>query len=417
MLTVDQWLKHISQIHEKTMDLGLARIKAVAETLGLLPINVPVITVTGTNGKGSTVAALEQIYLAAGYSVGVFTSPHLWRINEEIRRNGVDVDDSALIAAFDEIEQARAEISLTVFEFATLAALILFRAAQLDVVILEVGLGGKTDAVNIVDADMAIITSIGIEHQAWLGDTRAEIAIEKAGIFRKNRPAICGDSSPPLELIEYSRQLPCPFYQINHEFNYQTRGAVWDWQGAFTKLSDLPIPSIELSNAASALMAVDLIQSRLPVTAQAVKTGLAHVALPGRYQIIEKPVLQIFDVCHNPHAALKLADKLRENQAQFRHTHAVFSMLKDKDIAETAACLNEIVTGWHIAPLATERGAALAQLQTALTQAGVTRQAYYYSTINDAHAQALNAAGARDRVVIFGSFHTVAATLKPIVRS
>jgi dihydrofolate synthase/folylpolyglutamate synthase len=361
------------------------------------------------------VTSLERIYLAQGYRVGAFTSPQLWQINEEIRINGQNVSDTALVNAFSLIEATRAEVSLTLFEYTTLAALLLFQQAQVDVMVLEVGLGGRLDAVNIVDSDVAIVTSIGIDHQAYLGDSREKIALEKAGIMRQGRLAICGDCDPPYTLIEYAKTLEASLKLIQRDFDIIKQQDSWTWQGGETK-RDLSLPDIELSNAACALAAIEALQKRLPVSDKAIKQGLKNLRLPGRYQVVDQPVMQIFDVAHNPQAAALLANRLRQTQRQYTKTNAVFSMLSGKDVQATIGLLKDLIDTWHIAELDTPRRASIAWLREAFVHQGI-ENVKVYDNIALAHQAALDQANADERLVVFGSFYTVAATLNPKVCS
>lgn len=401
--TLSSWLDWIGSVHNKEIDLGLDRIHHVADRLGLLTPTCKVIIVGGTNGKGSVVAGLEAIYLAAGYRVGAFTSPYLFVHNEEVRLNGTQADDDSFCRAFEMIESARADVSLTPFEYHTLAALIIFAEAKLDVMILEVGLGGRLDAVNVMNADASIVTSIGIDHVDWLGDTREKIAVEKAGIFRKGKPAICGDDLPPATLIESARAIGANFYQQGKDFQFEEFPDHWSWQ----QLKNLPRNHLLTQNMSTVLMAVTLLQPLLPVSEDAIRQGLKNATLPGRIQIVTGPVTEIYDVSHNPHAAAVLAKRLHTMPCAGK-TFAVFSMLNDKDIAGTIAAMRNVMDEWFIAPLTGKRAATLEKLQASFTDETVNCA----DTIKDAYQAACQRARPGDRIIIFGSFYTVAAVMK-----
>jgi dihydrofolate synthase/folylpolyglutamate synthase len=402
-----EWLEWIGSVHKTDIDLGLERISEVAARLNLLTPACRVITVGGTNGKGSVVAGLEAIYLAAGYRVGAFTSPYLFQHNEEVRLNGVMADDTSFCLAFEEIESARAHVSLTPFEWHTLAALLIFAEAKLDIMILEVGLGGRLDAVNIIDADVAVVASIGIDHTAWLGDTRELIAIEKAGIFRHGRPAVCGDVHPPTTLPDAADKIGARFYQQGKDFHYTEAADSWAWQAGNTAYDHLPRTSLLTQNMSTVLMAVTLMQPRLPVQEEAIRRALQTVTLPGRIQIVTGPVIEIFDVSHNPAAAEVLAHRLHTMRCAGK-TVAVFSMLDDKDIAGTIAAMRGVIDEWYVAPLTCKRAATIEKLRRLCE--GVTLCSFYES-ITAAYQAAHQHTEPGDRIVIFGSFYTVAAVL------
>ena len=401
------WLLYIQTLHVKEMDLSLERVALVAQRLNLSTTqSCPVITVAGTNGKGSCVAGLEAIYLAAGYRVGAFTSPYLYRHNEQVRIQGKEAEDDLFCRAFEKVEMARGEIGLTIFEFNTLATFIMFKEAKLDVWILEVGLGGRWDAVNVMDADVAIVASIGIDHTDWLGHTREEIAFEKAGIFRSKAPAVCGDLDPPHTLIDVAKKIAAPLFCQNKQFGFEKKQSSWDWWSEKNDLTDLPLSTLALQNMATVLMAVELLQQKLPVTRPAIVKALAKVTLPGRIQVIPGDVEQIFDVSHNPAAAEFLSTWLREHAISGK-TRAVFSMLADKDIVATLDVIKKYFAEWYIAALPVKRGAALEVLTQSFKKAEI-HQVKTFSTIKDAYHAALKNSISGDRVVVFGSFHTVA---------
>jgi dihydrofolate synthase/folylpolyglutamate synthase len=333
-LTLPEWLAHLESMHPKAIDMGLERVKQVKDGLGI-HFDCPVIIVGGTNGKGSTCAMLESILLQAGYRVGLYTSPHLIDFNERARINGEAVSDEALIENFEIVEAQRGTTSLTYFEFTTLAILKLFAKANLDAVILEVGLGGRLDAVNIIDADVAIVTSVDIDHQEYLGNTREQIGYEKAGIFRHGKAAICSDPLPPKSLVEHAETIGADLWLLGRDFNYAGDKQQWGYGGRNQRRNSLGYPSLrganQLLNASAALAALEVLRHRLPVGAQEVRNGLVMVELPGRFQVLPGRPSVILDVAHNPHAAATLAQNL-DNMAFHPYTYAVFGTMHDKDI-------------------------------------------------------------------------------------
>jgi dihydrofolate synthase / folylpolyglutamate synthase len=417
--TLAQWLAFIETLHPKSIALGLDRIAAVAARMAMR-VACPVITVAGTNGKGSTCAIAESIYRCAGYRTGLYASPHLLRFNERVRIAGKEAEDAALADAFAVVEAARdigdgAPTPLTYFEYTTLAALHLFAAARLDVLILEVGLGGRLDAVNLVDADVAVVTTIGIDHVDWLGTTREAIGREKAGIFRKGRTAICGDADPPHSLVDAAHAAGATLWRIGVDYRYAAQRMQWRYEGPGGARYGLPLPALrgayQLANAATALAALDALRVRLPVAAGAVRDGLVQVELPGRFQVLPGRPAVVLDVAHNPQAAGALSETL-STMGFFSRTLAVFGMLGDKDIDTVARILAPRVDCWYIAPLPGPRGASAARLATALAHAGVDAAAIRaFDDIAQAFDAARNAAGETDRIAAFGSFLTVAAAL------
>lgn len=367
--------------------LGLDRVKIVAERLQLLTPSCPVIIVGGTNGKGSTVAGLDAIYRAAGYQVGTFTSPILFRHNEYVHIDGQEVSDEIFCRAYEKIAESKGDVLLTPFEFHTLAALWVFSQKSLDVIILEVGLGGRLDAVNIIDADVSIVTSIDIDHADWLGDTREKIAFEKAGIFRANKPALCGDEKPPATLIEYAKKIGAELFLVGNDE-----------------------ADAAMRNKACVRKAVCLLQQKLPVTQSVIDETLQNLKVTGRVQILPGEVTKIFDVSHNPASVAYLAKRLDEMPCSGK-TVAVFSMLADKDIVESVKKIVSQIDEWYIAPLNVKRGATGEQLLDALKVAGAEK-IFPLNTIEDAYSTAEKKLKSGDRVVIFGSFHTVAELLK-----
>ena len=415
MKTLDDWLAHCEQLHPKTIDMGLDRVRAVAERMGLR-FDCPVFTVAGTNGKGSTCAMLEAILTQAGFRTGLFTSPHLVRFEERCRIRGQNVDASDLVAAFARVESARAEISLTYFEFTTLAILDTLARAGLDAVILEVGLGGRLDAVNIIDTDCAIITSIDIDHAELLGDTREKIGFEKAGILRTGRPAIVSDPVPPQSVIDRATEIGADLWLLGRDFNYSGDKQQWAWAGRGRRYAGLAYPALrganQLINASGVLAALTAMRQQLPVTAQAVRNGLALVDLPGRFQVVPGQPALVLDVAHNPHSVAALALNL-DAMGFYPTTHAVFGAMADKDLAPMLHRMDPLVDRWYFADLPTPRAASGAALQAAWQ--AVTKRTDAVSAVFSTPLDALHAAAAKaqaaDRIVVFGSFYTVGGVL------
>ena len=415
MKTLDDWLAHCEQLHPKTIDMGLDRVRAVAERMGLR-FDCPVFTVAGTNGKGSTCAMLEAILTQAGFRTGLFTSPHLVRFEERCRIRGQNVDASDLVAAFARVESARAEISLTYFEFTTLAILDTLARAGLDAVILEVGLGGRLDAVNIIDTDCAIITSIDIDHAELLGDTREKIGFEKAGILRTGRPAIVSDPVPPQSVIDRATEIGADLWLLGRDFNYSGDKQQWAWAGRGRRYAGLAYPALrganQLINASGVLAALTAMRQQLPVTAQAVRNGLALVDLPGRFQVVPGQPALVLDVAHNPHSVAALALNL-DAMGFYPTTHAVFGAMADKDLAPMLHRMDPLVDRWYFTDLPTPRAASGAALQAAwqaLTQRKDASSAVFSQPLDALHAAAAKAQAA-DRIVVFGSFYTVGGVL------
>jgi dihydrofolate synthase/folylpolyglutamate synthase len=413
------WLDYLEQLHPKSIALGLDRVEQVRGRLALHP-EFPIITVGGTNGKGSTCAILERISLEMGYRVACYTSPHLLRYNERVRVNGEEATDSQLCAAFAVVEEAREGTPLTYFEFGTLAAMWLFVQAGVDVAILEVGLGGRLDAVNMFDPSCAIVTSVDLDHMDYLGSTRESIGQEKAGIYRKGIPALCGEPRPPVTVEAYAKRMGAKFRQIGVDFGYVLRGETWDFVSSGKGLQNLPLPalhgSFQLSNASCALEALHSLQ-QLPVTHEAVCAGLLHVALQGRFQVFDGAPNVILDVAHNPHAARGLAENLRIHPHRGR-TLAVFAMLGDKDIAGVISVLAGEVDTWFLAPIQHPRGADADTLSTCLRKVAPGVQVHCFADVTTAFHQAYLSAEENDRIAAFGSFYTVADVMRvlPMMR-
>ncbi|HEY4351810.1 MAG TPA: bifunctional tetrahydrofolate synthase/dihydrofolate synthase [Paraburkholderia sp.] len=423
--TLDAWLTHLETAHPVGIDMGLERISRVRDALPL-SFACPVITVGGTNGKGSTCAILESILLRAGYTVGCHMSPHLLSFNERARLNGENASDADLLPHFEAVEQARMSLaeppSLTYFEFTTLAIMHLFASRGLDAVVMEVGLGGRLDAVNILDADCAIITSIDIDHTEYLGDTRDQIAFEKAGIFRAGKPAICADPLPPQTLIDHARKIGADLWLSGTDFRYEAQAGSerqqWNYIGRTLRRSALAYPALrganQLINTSAALAGLEALRDRLPVSAQDIRLGLANVELAGRFQVLPGKPSIVLDVGHNPHAAAVLAQNLG-NMGYFPYTYAVFGSMRDKDIAGVLAHLKGEIDHWCLTDLPTPRGASVEQLEAALRDAGVAdgpdSSVTRFASPSEAFQDALNRASDNDRIVVFGSFFTVAGVM------
>jgi dihydrofolate synthase/folylpolyglutamate synthase len=412
--TLAAWLAYLETLHPKAIALGLDRVAAVQARLGAT-LACPVVTVTGTNGKGSTCALLEAVLRAAGYRTGLYASPHLLRYNERVRIGGEAQDDAALVAAFNAVEDARGDVALTYFEYGTLAALWLFARAALNVAILEVGLGGRLDAVNIIDADIAVVTSVDLDHMDYLGATREDIGREKAGIFRRGRPVVCADREPPDSLVAAARSLEVPFIQIGRDYDFVAGEGQWQYRGPGGRRHGLPHPALrgayQLANAATALTVIDLLRSTLPVSSGAIRDGLVGVELAGRFQVLPGRPAIVLDVAHNPHAARALADTLGA-MGYFKRTFAVFGMLADKDISGVAAAARSRIDRWFVTMLPGPRGASAAAVRGALVAADVDGASIQMcDDVASALAAARGAAGEADRIVVFGSFLTVAAAV------
>ncbi|AOJ95965.1 bifunctional tetrahydrofolate synthase/dihydrofolate synthase [Burkholderia multivorans] len=423
--TLDAWLSHLERAHPVGIDMGLTRIGQVKAALKL-EFACPVITVGGTNGKGSTCAFLETILVRAGYKVGCHTSPHLLEFNERARVNGEVVSDAELLPHFEAVEAARTSlpepVSLTYFEFTTLAILHLFASRGLDAVILEVGLGGRLDAVNIIDTDCAIVTSIDIDHTEYLGDTREKIAFEKAGIFRPGKPAICGDPAAPQTLVDHAAAIGADLWLVGRDFRYEAQPGAerqqWSYIGRDKRYPALAYPALrganQLINASAALAALEALRPQLPVSAQDIRLGLANVELPGRFQVLPGKPAIVLDVAHNPHAAAVLEQNLG-NMGFFPYTYAVFGAMHDKDIDGVLRHLKGEIDHWCVTDLPLPRAASAEQLEAALRNAGVQdgpdSSVTRYASAADAFSDALKRASENDRIVVFGSFHTVAGVM------
>jgi dihydrofolate synthase/folylpolyglutamate synthase len=410
---LEDWLAYIERQHPTAIDLGLERVRDVLGRLDL-PHRAPILTVGGTNGKGSTCAMLESILRCAGYRTGLYTSPHLVRYNERVRIDSREPVDAALCEAFEAVEAVRGGTSLTYFEYGTLAAAWLFAREPLDAWVMEVGLGGRLDAVNAFDADCAILTGVALDHMDWLGPTREDIGREKAGIFRSGRPAVVADLDPPASVLEAGRQAGAGLLCIGRDFGYAADKSQWLYWGPFGKRPGLAYPAlrgpVQLGNAAAAITALDALRSRLPVSMQDIRRGLGEVEVPGRFQVLPGRPSVILDVAHNPQAAAVLADNLF-NSGFAPETSAVFGALRDKDIAGVVRPLAARVTRWYLAALGGERGTTAAELAAILAAEGVTAPVFLHDSPSRAYDAAREEAGEGDKIVVFGSFLTVSEVM------
>lgn len=408
--TLEQWLDWQSGLHPSEIELGLERVASVWQRLCPAGLASHVITVAGTNGKGSSVAMLEAVYRQAGYRVGTYTSPHLVRYNERIRLDGVEVSDQTLCQAFEAVDQARGATALTYFEFGTLAALYLFSQEQLDLVLLEVGLGGRLDAVNIIDPDLALITTIDIDHAEWLGDTRDAIGREKAGIMRKDRPAVLADPAMPESVHEQARRIEAQVFAAGRDFSFTEQKADWLWSGAGGQRKLLPMPGItgagSLLNAAAVVMATECLHSKLALHEEDLAVGLNSARLAGRLQWLAGRPEILLDVAHNGQAVAGLRDSLRRRAAD-RRVLAICGLLNDKDAVAIGELLNESIDQWHLMDLPGSRGRSAQALATALQSAGVDRPIHAWPDFSTAYENARGAAEEEDLILIFGSFVVV----------
>lgn len=414
--SLGEWLAYLEQLHPSAIDMGLERSQQVLARLELGWLAPRVVTVTGTNGKGSTCAFVAALLRAQGLKVGVYSSPHLLRYNERVVIDGVEVSDEHLCEAFAAVEAARGEISLTYFEMGTLAAFWLFKRFALDAVVLEVGLGGRLDAVNLVDADLSLVTSIGVDHVDYLGDTRESVAYEKAGIFRPGKPALCGDIDPPQPLLDKAAELGCPLFLRGNDFDLASTGAHWHWRGrmldgSVVELRDLPLLDLPMENAALALQAFLL--TGLSWDEGKVRQALLETRITGRLDrrvlvFNGKRVELLLDVGHNPHAAEYLGRRLQARPCKGRRL-AVFGLLADKDLAGVLAPLQGLVDDWAVAPLATPRSRPAVELADALTNLGATVKSY--ASVDAALQGQCAQAAADDQILLFGSFFCVGEAL------
>ena len=405
MRSLEEWLRYIERQHPAGIALGLDRVREVLSRLNL-NIEAPVFTVGGTNGKGSTCAMLESMLRAAGYRTGLYTSPHLVSYNERVRIEGLEAGDAELCESFAAVEAARGGVPLTYFEFGTLGALYLFSRKALEALVLEVGLGGRLDAVNVVDADCAVLTSVGIDHVEYLGPDRESIGAEKSGIFRPGRPAVVADPDPPPSVLRADARL----LLLGRDFGFERSERQWTYWGPSGRRGGLDYPAlrgtIQLRNAAAALCALDSLRERLPLAMQHVRRGLAEVSLPGRFQVIPGRPQVILDVAHNVEAARTLAENLAASPFA-PETFAVCGMLRDKDIAGVLREMAPRITQWHLASLPGPRGASAQLLESSLRENSPHAAAIQHDSVQSALAAALEAAGENDKIVVFGSFLTV----------
>ncbi|MCG8428184.1 MAG: bifunctional tetrahydrofolate synthase/dihydrofolate synthase [Chromatiales bacterium] len=409
--TLNEWLDWQLTLNPTEIRLGLDRVGAVWQELHPSPLSSRVITVGGTNGKGSSVAFLREILTAAGYRVGCYTSPHLYRYNERILIDGVEASDELICQAFEQIDQARQETPLTYFEFGTLAALWLFSEAQLDVILLEVGLGGRLDAVNIIDADAALITTVDLDHTDWLGDNREAIGYEKAGIMRPDRPTVFAGEQLPDSVVEHAEKVGSRLYVAERDFGFSVGEQGWNWWSETSNRRSLPLPTLrghfQLRNASGVLMLLDQMKDSLPVDQQSVRAGLLAAKVAGRFEVLGKEPVVLLDVAHNPEAARSLRGNLKDMFCA-GDTVAVFSMLADKDITRVVATMMEVIDRWHIFPLEGERAAAMDRLEQCLVEAGVAaKRINRFTDSATALTAAQEVAGSEGRVVAFGSFYLV----------
>jgi dihydrofolate synthase / folylpolyglutamate synthase len=409
----DQWLSWLESLNiVRNAYEAKLQVKEVAERLNLLSFPTAVITVAGTNGKGSCVALLESIYTAADYKVGAFTSPHLLHFNERIRIQRQPVETKKIQEAFEKIDQARGDVPLNYFQFSFLASLLIFKEANLDLAILEVGIGGQYDATNIIDSDLTIISSINLDHCEILGDTIDLIAADKAGVMRKSKPAICGISNPPKTFYAKAKEIGAQLYYVDKDFTYETTGMTWSWQSRNKALDNLPLPnSILLVNAPVVLMAIECLLEKFPVTDVNIKDGLRGILIVGRQQLVDiNGVKILLDVAHNPEAAKCLAQKLQSLQIS-GHKYAVFGVLKDKDIAGILKNFTKNIDSWFVAELNSPRSANVEQIEGELKKLSA-QQTQCYANSQLAFKEALQQAGSDDIITVFGSFLLVADILK-----
>ncbi|AGF49019.1 bifunctional tetrahydrofolate synthase/dihydrofolate synthase [Candidatus Kinetoplastidibacterium galati] len=408
--SLSDWLKYIESIHPISIDLNLDRVKIVASLINIKMDGV-VFTVGGTNGKGSTCGFLESFSLKAGYTVGLYTSPHIVSFNERFRINGINVSDNDIIDSLYFIDKVRGDISLTYFEFTTLAAIYLFSIKKLEVLIFEVGMGGRLDAVNVIDSDCSIVTSIGLDHVEWLGESRDSIGFEKAHIYRKNKPAICSDINPPMSLLDYANEIGADLLLVNSDFKYSINSNdTWSYRGKYSNFDELPYPKMlgkyQLLNASTALIAIESVSDRLNISYKNICEGILNSFLPCRFQIIKKNPTIILDVAHNAHAAISLAENLAGNNI-FSKTHAVIGMLKDKNISEVVKILDPYVDYWYCCSTLGPRGLSSDLLFDIIKDNLKSANVICCSSVVNAFNTSLKNSNQNDRILVFGSFLTV----------
>ena len=410
--SLNEWLIWQKNSHVRTIDLSLDRVQIVHSKMqiGYRPLTI---TVSGTNGKGSTVAFLDAILRQQGYRVGTYTSPHIVNYNERIRINGVQIDDQSICAAFERIDAVRETISLSFFEFGTLAALDIFSQNQVDVQLLEVGLGGRLDAVNVIDADVAIITNISIDHVHWLGKTRDQIGLEKAGIMRSGVAAVVGDPDPPDSLLKWAQSNAVPVKRLGHDYSFDCHLDSWSWHSENQNYQHLPIPGLrgphQYQNAASVLQGLELISKRLPVAEQSIRNGVEQVRLPGRFQFVEMKTAKseysvLIDVAHNPCSAALLAENIKRYYPQ-RRILGLFSVMADKDIVEIVRQMKDLVEKWYPVALEIERAASTEDIIAVLSGCGINNYCEQLNNFDEAWSVAsADANNVDDIILIFGSF-------------
>ena len=420
--TLGEWLAHCERLHSANIELGLDRVRKVVSRMGL-SLECVVITVAGTNGKGSTCAMLEAVYLQAGYRTAVYASPHLVHFEERCRLDGEIPPATRFIPHFERVEQARTAgeaISLTYFEFTTLAIMSLMGEASPDVAILEVGLGGRLDAVNIIDADCAVVTSIDLDHMEFLGNDREQIGYEKAGIFRAGRPAVVSDPMPPKSILAHAETLGVDLWLIGRDYNFSGDKQQWGWAGRGRRYSGLAYPALrganQILNASGVLAVLEAVRTQLPITAQAVRNGLSLVELPGRFQIVPGEPMLVLDVAHNPHSVAALAENL-DAMGFYPVTHAIFGAMADKDLDVMLGRIGPLIDRWYFTDLPTARAATaenLAKRWSELPGRSTTRNVAVatFADPRQALAAAVAAANPADRILVFGSFYTVGAVLE-----
>jgi len=411
-----EWLQRLERLHPREIELGLERVSRVWRRLRPAGLGGSrVVTIAGTNGKGSCAALLEGILVAAGYRIGCYTSPHLLRYNERIRVDGEEVSDQLICDAFQRIDACRGDVSLTYFEFGTLAALDIFAGCGANALILEVGLGGRLDAVNIVDPDVALITGVDLDHMDWLGPDRDSIALEKAGILRPGRPAVYGDVGAPTALLSRAAEVGAPLYRFGVDYRYRQQTRDWRWEAMGRTRFALPMPGLkgtcQLRNAAAVVMALELLSTELPVSQAAVRRGLQNLALPGRFQVFPGEVTLVLDVAHNPQAAAGLADNLAQLGCRGR-VHAVFAILADKDLEGVVAAVAKAIFSWHLAQLPGKRALPLDRLVERVGRVVPRAPLAGYESVPSALNRALRGAAKGDCILVFGSFLTVARALE-----
>ena len=413
--SIDKWLHWQESLHFTAIELGLERCRRVANNMGLLNPSYNVISVAGTNGKGSSIIMLDRILRNAGYKIGRYTSPHLLRYNERICINGNEATDTELCESFDRIDRARGDISLTYFEFGTLAALDLFRQHSVQLAILEVGLGGRLDAVNILDADISLITSIDIDHQEWLGNNRESIGREKAGIFRNLAPAICSEPNPPQSLLDCSEALGTPISILGSDYQFNLINDTWSWSTKDTRIERLPRPmkycDFQIQNASGVLMLLAKIQDEYPVSTENIKQGLSSFRLEGRFQIIPGAIPKILDVAHNRESIKALVNNLKMIPC-YGKTHIILGMLKDKDHQRVIKELIEITDTWHFVSISQDRGIEAKILTSELKALGRLENISEYSNVEEALDKIHKLSMPDDRIIITGSFYTVGAAIR-----